>query len=838
MILPTVCFCTVGFIFITMRKIFLLAALLSTLIANAQQVRPASSTKIYSKISELKHLTCVLYVAAHPDDENTRLLAWLVNDKHIRTAYLSLTRGDGGQNILGSEQGPALGLIRTHELMEARKLDGAEQYFARAIDFGFSKNSNETFKHWDENLLTSDVCWAIRKLRPDVVICRFPPTAQAGHGQHAVSAIVAADAFKVCGNKQQFAEQLKYYPAWQPKRLLFNAFRFGSFNTTSEDMLKLQVGQYIPSMGVGVGELAGISRSVHKSQGAGTPSTPGVQTEYFKLVSGDSMSTSIFDGIDITWGRVNRKDIGEDIQAVLNDYDYKHPDASLPALLSIRKKIQNVGDEYWRKQKLEELDRIILDCSGFMAELYTKQAQSTAGENLPFTLHVIARSEMPVSLMHVQYPTSDTSMNLDIRKDTLFSFDRTINIPSNTPVTEPYWLSMPLPGKDVFPLPDDTLLGLPETPNNLNAILTLKIGDELFKVPVPLSYKKLDPTRGDVVEQLRIVPDLTLEFTNTLLVTNADGSVHAEVRIHPLKNLPDATLSIYAYKDNNKTIPHLDLRLGNDTTIEINLTRKETERINKVDFSLSAEIKAGDKTYSKTEKLIQYNHIPSLQYFTSATAKVLRKNWNCTARHIGFIEGAGDYTVTFLRLAGLDVDILKDADFSNVEKLKKYDAIITGVRAVNVEKKMATWLPVLFKYAEDGGTLIIQYNTLQDLSTTKIGPYPFTLSNDRVTEEDAKITLLDPKSKLLNYPNKITDSDFNDWVQERGLYFPTKYDSTKYRAIFRMNDAGEKPSDGSTLYAKVGKGNYIYTSLSFFRQLPAGNKGAIRLFMNMLSVGK
>lgn len=827
-----------GFIFSTMRKIFFLLAFLSFSIAHAQQVRPATSTKIYSELSELKHLTCVLYVAAHPDDENTRLLAWLVNDKHIRTAYLSLTRGDGGQNILGSEQGPALGFIRTHELMEARKLDGAEQYFARAIDFGFSKNSTETFKHWNEYLLTSDVCWAIRKLRPDVVICRFPPTAQAGHGQHAVSAIVAADAFKVCGNKLQFTEQLKYYPAWQPKRLLFNAFRFGSFNTTTEDMLKLQVGQYIPSMGMGAGELAGISRSVHKSQGAGTPSVPGTQTEYFKLVSGDSMSKSIFDGIDITWGRVNRKDIGEDIQAALDDYDYMHPDASLPALLNIRKKIQAVSDEYWRKQKLEELDRIILDCSGFMAELYAKQPQSTTGENLPFTLHVIARSKMPLTLKYIQYPSGDSLMNLDISKDTMFSFDHMMHIPENTPVTEPYWLSMPSSLPDMFPLPEDSLLGLPEAPNNLNAILTLKIGDELFKVPVPLSYKKLDPTKGDVVEQLRIVPDVTLEFTNTLLVTNSDGSVHAEVRIHPLKNIPNATLSVYADKGSDKTIPNLDLHMGNDTSIEINYTAKETEQLSKGDFFLSAEIKAGGKTYSKTQKLIQYNHIPTLQYFTPAYTKVLRKNWKCTVKRIGFIEGAGDYTVTFLRLAGLDVDILKDADMANAEKLKKYDAIVTGVRAVNVEKKMATWLPVLFKYAENGGTLIIQYNTLQDLSTTKIGPYPFTLSNDRVTEEDAKVTFLDPKNKLLNYPNKITDADFSDWVQERGLYFPTKYDSTKYQTILRMNDTGEKPSDGSTLYAKVGKGNYIYTSLSFFRQLPAGNKGAIRLFMNMLSVGK
>jgi LmbE family N-acetylglucosaminyl deacetylase len=306
-----------------MRNIFFLLAILGNIFVNAQQVRPANSDRIYHEIAQLKHLTNVLYVAAHPDDENTRLLAWLVNNKNIRTAYLSLTRGDGGQNILGNEQGSALGLIRTHELMEARKLDGAEQYFTRAIDFGFSKNSGETFKHWNEYVLTYDVSWMYRKFRPDVVICRFPPTAQAGHGQHAVSAIVAAKAYKVSGDKLQYTEQLHYYQPWKPKRLLFNAFRFGSFNTTSEDMFKLSVGQYLPTLGMGVGELAGMSRSVHKSQGAGTPSVPGIQTEYFRLVDGDSISASLFDGIDITWNRVQRRDVGDDIQAILNDYDFR-----------------------------------------------------------------------------------------------------------------------------------------------------------------------------------------------------------------------------------------------------------------------------------------------------------------------------------------------------------------------------------------------------------------------------------------------------------------------------------------------------------------------------------
>ena len=822
-----------------MRKIFstfIFIGLCFT--AGAQQVRPASSEKIHHEIAQLRHLVNVLYVAAHPDDENTRLLAWLVNNKNIRTAYLSLTRGDGGQNILGSEQGEALGLIRTHELMEARKLDGAEQFFSRAIDFGFSKTHEETFKHWPQYLLTYDAAWVMRKFRPDVVICRFPPDTRAGHGQHAASAIIAAQAFKVVGDKMQYTEQLKYYPEWQPKRLLLNTYRFGDRNTTSEDQFKLGVGEYLPTLGEGCGELAGQSRSVHKSQGAGTPSVPGVQTEYFKLVDGDSLSQSLFDRIDITWGRVGRADIEHDLEKIEEHFDFLHPENSIPALVAVRRKIESVTDEYWRKQKLEEINKAILDCSGLMAELYAKQPQAVRSAALPFTLHVIARSSL-IRLDGISWGNGDTTTNMPLPYDTLVTFEHTISIRANEPLTQPYWLSRPHPEKDMFSIPNDTLLGLPETPNGLNAALMLNIGGMDLSVKVPLSYKKLDPVKGDIVEQLRIVPDATLSFNNALLVTRPDGSVVAEVRIHAFKDITKATLTVSGSKTTVAIIKKLNLPASTDTMILIAVKPQVSAQQGGGDFYLSAELSAGAgaQVYNQSLHVIQYNHLPTLQYFTQPTAKVLRGNWKCTAKRIGYIEGAGDYIPALLRQAGLEVDVLKENDMADAAKLKKYDAIITGIRAVNVEKKMAYWLPVLLQYVQNGGTLVMQYNTLQDLATTKLGPYAFTLSSDRVTEENAKVDFVDAKSRLLNYPNKITDNDFMDWVQERGLYFASKWDD-HYKPLFSMHDAGEQPLTGGTLYAKYGKGNYIYTSLSFSRQLPAGNKGAIRLLMNMLSVGK
>lgn len=821
-----------------MKKLFFLPALLFCIHTTAQQVRPATSAQVYHEIAQLENLTNVLYFAAHPDDENTRLLAWLVNDQHIRTAYLSLTRGDGGQNILGNEQGAALGLIRTHELLEARKLDGAEQFFTRAIDFGFSKNYQETFKHWDEGILTNDAVWVIRKFRPDVIICRFPPNEQAGHGQHAASAIIAAKAFKAAGDKTQYPWQLAYYKAWQPKRIVWNTYRFGSANTTSEDQFKLPVGQYSPLLGMGYGELAGISRSIHKSQGAGTPSTPGVQTEYFKYVDGEPVQASLFDGIDITWGRVDRPEIGDAIAKILKQYDFKHPENSLTALLQLRKQIATVKNKYWRTEKLAEIDQVILHCTGLLAEVYTKQPEATAGSMLPFTLHVISRSGgVPVTVNSVKWLNDDATVHMNLKNDSLVTIEHNITIPSTTPYTEPYWLAQQSPDGYHFAIPDSMLLGYPEAPNMLNAILNLQIGDETFNVPVPLSYKKLDPTRGDMVEQLRIVPPVSLEFADPLLVVQPDGFVHTAVRIHSRADIKNGVLNISGMSNNNKRIGKINITKGMDTVVPVNFVVEELSGGSGSDFYLAASLFASDgKIYSRSQHTIQYEHIPTLQYFTNAYTKVLRRNWKTTAKRIGYIEGAGDYTASILRLAGLQVDILKDGDIE-ANKLKKYDAVLTGIRAVNTEKRMATWMPELLRYVHNGGTLVMQYNTLQDLATTDIGPYPITLSTLRVTEEDAPVEFLNPKHRLLNYPNVITQDDFKGWVQERGLYYASKWDD-RYEPIFQMHDTGEQPLKGSTLYAHYGKGHYVYAPLSFFRQLPAGNKGAIRLLLNMLSVGK
>lgn len=814
-----------------MKRSFLFVLFISfSFSLSAQQIRPATAAQLYQQIAALKNLTHVLYLAAHPDDENTRLLAWLVGDQHIPTAYLSLTRGDGGQNILGPQLGPALGLIRTHELLEARKLDGAGQFFTRAIDFGFSKSWQETFQHWDSTLLTGDVVHILRQYRPDVVICRFPPDTRAGHGQHAASAIIARKAFFAAGDPQQY--RVQNLPAWQPRRLLWNTFSFGRLNTTSEDQFKLRVGQYSPLLGMGYGELAGISRSIHRSQGAGTPSVPGVQNEYFEMVAGDSVKNSLFDGIDITWNRVGRPEIGTEIEAILKAFDFNQPEAALPALLELHRKIATVKDAFWREQKLRALDQIILDAAGFMAEATTAQATATAGSTVPYTLRLVARAQMPVQVEIAGQ--GDSAVRLGpLQNDSLYAVNQTFVIPQNQPLTQPYWLALPAKD-DHFLIPADSLLGLPETPNSLVVHLKVMIGSEHLDVRVPLSYKKLDPLYGDVVEALRVVPELSVSMGDDLVLTRADGSVKSYVRLRSFAPVQNANLALEVNGKTLYTLKGISMNAGTDTSIPFQLAAHQVKEAGNGNFELALRVAANGKTYDKTLNLIQYTHIPTLQYFTPAKASVVAQDWQVTAKRIGYVPGAGDFIPDFLKLAGLDVTILTPEALGSAARLKDFDAIITGIRAVNTEKEMKFWLPVLLEYVHQGGTLVMQYNTLQDMATKDLGPYPFQLSSKRVTEENAKVDITNAISPLLNTPNKITQQDFEGWVQERGLYFPDKWDE-RYQTLFKMHDAGEEPLAGSTIYASYGKGMYVYTSLSFFRQLPAGNAGAIRLLMNMLS---
>jgi len=819
-----------------------------TVFCSAQQVRPSKSSEIYRDLKTLKNLPKVLYLAAHPDDENTGLLSWLINDQNVETGYLSLTRGDGGQNLLGTEQGAALGLIRTHELLEARKLDGAQQFFTRAIDFGFSKNTTDTFKQWDEDSIIADVVWVIRKFRPDVIICRFPPTAAAGHGQHAASAVVAEKAFKLAGDKNAFPNQLKYVNVWQPKRILWNTFRFGAVNTTAENQLKVTVGQYDAQLGMGYGELAGLSRSLHKSQGAGTQSVAGIKTEYFSHVNGEPAKETLFDGIVKTWTSQGNADIDQSLDKIISAFNFNQPDLSLPALLALRKKVMTLKDSDLKKDKIKSLDNIILSCAGFMGEVVTNQAEAVAGENHNFRLNLISRADNPVVLENVKWLNQLESFNRKLSKDSLITIQHEIQIPADAALTEPYWLAKSPTNAATFSVPNDTLVGLPEAESPLNVLLGLKIGSEKFQVKLPLSFKKLDPVRGDVVEALRIVPALELKFTQPLYLVKENEDLHLSlnIKVNSNKKFNSGKVNLMY---NGERLGGGDLKSINskDFTVEYVISKAKIASIKSNQLQLDANYVADGVTYNKNKVLIQYPHLPALQYFAPATVTVMKGDIQAKVKKVGYIQGAGDFIPEFLRIAGIQVDVLKDEDFygnldesggnGSQNKLSQYDAIVLGVRANNTEKKLGRWMPFLWSYVKGGGNLVMQYNTNQDTTVDQLGMYNFSIANKRVTEENAEVKFLNPNHKLLNFPNKITADDFKGWVQERGAYFPAQWDSA-YEPLFEMHDTNEEPLQGSTLYAKYGKGNFIYTPLAFFRQLPAGNVGAARLFLNFLSAQK
>jgi LmbE family N-acetylglucosaminyl deacetylase len=818
-----------------MKYFLLILSLFYSFGAHSQQVRPSTSADIYKEINTLKKLPRVLYLAAHPDDENTGLLSWLVNQQHINTAYLSLTRGDGGQNLIGSEQGPALGLIRTYELLEARKVDGAKQFFSTAIDFGFSKNPDDTFKQWDIDKITADVVWVIRNFRPDIIITRFPPSAAAGHGQHWSSAIIAEEAFKAAADNSRYPEQLKKVDVWQAKRLVGNTFRFGSENTTSEEQFKVTIGQYDPGLGMGYGELAGLSRSMHQSQGAGTASVAGIRTEYFTPVLGDPIQTSLFDGINLSWTDIQKPEIDNALDKLISQYDFRKPDQSLEQLLALRKLVRSIDDKNLKEEKLIALDAIILSASGLMAEMVTRVPEAVAGDTLTFQLNVISRSEIPVLIQKVQYPLHEEQLNKKLFPDSLTNFNYEVRIPESSEISEPYWLKNPLKSEAQYDVQIDSLIGLSLAPSPLNAILTLLIGDETFNVNVPFSYKKLDPIKGDLVEPLRIIPAVNIKFSQPLFFQDSDANV--EVILHSEKEIRNASLTIKSENQILSTLNNIHLKANSDTTIQIQINPNGINRSASANPSLEAALQVENKSYTKDKHIIRYNHIPVLQYFTPANTLLVNADLQVKAKKVGYIQGAGDIIPDFLRMVGIEVTILQESDFANVNKLTGFDAIVAGIRVINVEKRMPQWMPVLNQYIQNGGTVIMQFNTLQDMSTTNIGPYPFTIGRNRVTEENAPVEFLAPASPLLNTPNKITQDDFQGWIQERGLYFLNTWDKN-YTPLFKMNDTGEEPLEGGTIYAQYGKGYFIYTPLAFFRQLTIGNKGATKLFFNMLSIGK
>ena len=826
------------------RNFFLLLTALSLLqSAFSQPIKPMPTGEILLNLKKLNVLGTALYIAAHPDDENTIMLSWLAKERKVRTSYLSVTRGDGGQNLVGSELSDLLGLIRTQELLAARAIDGPEQYFTRANDFGFSKNTDETMQVWGHDAVLGDVVWRIRNLRPDVIICRFPPDPRAGHGNHSASAVLAEEAFKISGDPTKYPEQLKYVKPWQAKRVVWNTFNFGTVAQTQKpaekDWIQVDIGAYNPLLGKSYNEIAAESRSQHKSQGFGVPRGRGARPEYFVHKFGERADKDIFDGVDITWNRVKG---GKEIEVLVNEanknFNPENPSTIVPTLLKAYQLVNNLEDEYWKVQKKKELENLIIACSGLYFEANPNEYSAASGEKINVSTTLVKRSELPITLNKIRLIGlgKDTTMKTELGNNELQRLTFSVEIPKGQPFTQPYWLAEKKMGKGMYRVDNQELIGLPEKPADLQAEFSFTIDNQILTFTTPIIYKYTDETRGELYRNFEIRPEISATISDKVYVFANTQAKEVEVTLKSAKVNVTGSVSL-TLPTGWKSVPE---------SIDFNLANKYQEQ--KVIFKVSPSSKdsegqikvvatTANGTFDRGILTVAYDHIPPQTLFPISDAKVVKLDIKFKGKNIGYLAGAGDEVPAALRQIGYAVTMLTEKEFN--EDLSKFDAIVVGVRAYNTEERLKYYQKKLIEYVEKGGNMIVQYQVNNNLQKIEggMGPFPFKVSRERVTVEEAEIRFLKPESPLLNTPNKITNKDFDNWIQERGLYFANEWDP-KYETILSSNDPAEKPLDGGLLYTKYGKGNYIFTGYAFFRQLPAGVSGAYRLFANLISVGK
>ena len=811
---------------------FTFLACFLTIHAWAQTPKTYTASEILMQLKKLQVLGSVLYVAAHPDDENTRLLAYLANEKCYRTGYLSLTRGDGGQNLIGDEQGVDLGLIRTQELLAARRIDGAEQFFSTAFDFGFCKNPEEAMKTWGHDKILSDAVWIIRKFRPDIIIARFPEDSRAGHGHHSASGIIAREAFEAAADSTKFTEQLTNgVTVWQAKRVLWNTFNFGGTSTQNESQFKVDVGMYNAYLGKSYGEIAAISRSQHKSQGFGVPAQRGSVIEYFETIKGDKPIQNLMDGVDVTWGRVgaNAIQIQAAIDTIVQQFSAANPSLSVVALVKLYSKIKaSTIDPYWKNKKLQEIISCIENCSGLYLEATTNSQYAVQGDSIKISFAINNRLDAAISKVTANYQQANYVCST-LSKNVNNTFTTSIFINDTATLSQPYWLENAM-SKGSFTVTNQQLIGLAES-EPLLVKFTVTIENEIFEWYKPLRYKFTDAVKGELYQPVFVVPAVALHITPELNVLSPNNANHYTTKNYKLfvdgkklaKNITDSDTLVGVKKG---------AKIAITTAFDV-ATKKTYEGANNAVTELP--IQNGMGGIFNDIKEIDYDHIPSIKYFKQAKQKILVTNVKIVGKNIGYIVGAGDKVPAALLQMGYAVTFLKEADIT-ASNIKQFDAIVTGVRAYNTNDWMDNVYNTLMAYVKNGGVLLVQYNTNNFISNIKsnIGPFTFDISRNRITDETAMVNFLLPKHPVLNYPNTIVQTDFDGWIQERSIYHAEKVDSN-YQQIFSMKDPGEKEDKGSLIIANYGKGKFVYTGLVFFRELPAAVPGAFKLFANLLA---
>lgn len=816
---------------------------LTNLPVGVRAADPQSASAILHELHCFREMGSVLYIAAHPDDENTRLIAYLSRGRGYRTGYLSLTRGDGGQNLIGPELGEELGVVRTQELLAARRIDGGQQFFTRAIDFGFSKDYRETFSIWERKQVLADVVRTIRVFRPDVLITRFSTEPGNTHGHHTASAILALEAFKLAGDTNAFPEQLDELKPWQPKRILWNGFPRGfdrgAGGGTNAAGLQIDVGGYNPLLGESYGEIAARSRTMHKTQGFGSVGTRGMANETFQLLDGEPATKDILDGVDTTWGRVpGGIEFEQLIDEVIARFNSQNPAASVPALLTLRSRLAALPPDSVVADKRQQLDHILQGCLGLYVETVVPLAEVVPGETLKMRHAVMVRADFAVHLhlSAVRYPTGgdELAANDNLKPNQAVTHESSRTLPAGTPLSQPYWLRKE-GTVGMFRVDDPSLIGRPENPPAFPVEYVFDIDDQTLVIPDEPVQVIGDRVKGEIRQRLEVIPPVSLNFPEDLELFVPGTARPVVVEVTSARAGATGTLHLETPADWKATPATYTFSLTNYNELA-RFTFTITAPTNSTTAKILAAVEIDGKAYHSRRVEIHHDHIPPLLLQPPAQFKALSIDLAIRGRQVGYLPGAGDSVGECLQRMGYAVTFLTGADLT-VDRLRGFDAVVIGIRAFNTRTDLAQNLAALLAYVEDGGNVIVQYNTTDGLQNKRLAPYDLKISRDRVTDENAPVTLLVPDHPAFTTPNRIVPSDFDGWIQERGLYFASEWDP-HFTPLLACNDPGEPPKTGSLLVAHYGRGYFVYTGLAWFRQLPEGVPGAYRLFANLISLGK
>ena len=887
-----------------LRRAALAAA---ALLAAAPAVRAQGIPALDEAISGLSMPMRVLVIAAHPDDEDTQLITWLARGRHVETAYLSLTRGDGGQNIIGNELGDALGVIRTEELLAARRIDGGRQFFTRAYDFGFSKSSDEAFRHWPKDEILRDVVTVVRTFQPHVIVSIFSGTSRDGHGQHQAAGILAREAYDVAGDAARMPSAVTAgREPWTPLKF----YRGGGFAaiTASGDrpaggdsVVRINVGEFNAMLGRSYAEIAGESRSQHKSQAFGALQRKGVRYTYVRLEASRLNASaparrerSIFDGIDTTWARFKTPGVSTALSALIDraragirtaqEAPYvRDPSSALPPLLELERTFTALGgggivddrpndgaavpsaeisDDLRSAARVAYRRTVdaITHAAGIAIEAEVSRALIAAGDSSALTLSVYNRGPVPLRVMPPGFLFDCARSGLqasngtqDSHRIVTFLPDSAVTIapdsarvwkgrvcPDELMLRGPYWLTEPRRG-DMFARRTSVAASENElTRGPFMPVMLLAQPDSAapgVTIAAPVVYRHADQIRGDVSRPVGFVPEVSVTLDRAIEYAPARAAIMKAVRVE-LRSAATAPREV-------RVTLQLPAGLRADSTVR-SVTLPAYGAVRSLTFSVRGQLPVGrhtigivaeanGKRFTNGYTSIEYDHIRPQRLYRDATLAIEAVDLKVMPDAvIAYIPGVGDNSLAMLQQLGLRVTALNPTAIARTD-LTRYNAIVVGPRAYESSDALVANNAALLDYVKRGGTMVVQYGQTE-MPTPGIMPYPITLNrpHDRVTDEASPIRILDPKARVLNYPNAIDTADFKGWLQDRSLYMPRTH-APQYAGVITTNDPGEPPNDGGILVARYGSGTYVYTTLAFFRQLPNGVPGAARIFVNLLA---